>query len=80
MKKISEEEARKIKTVPNGKATLLRVALLSMSVGEILLIEAHEWKWKKQPLSTYCRRLEKQKKVKFNCGKVVDGSGWVVKE
>ncbi len=79
MKKLTQEEADAIKVLTSGKRTLLRVTLLSMVVGEIILIEPHEWTWKNQPLSTYCRRLEKLSKRKFDCRKAVDGSGWVVK-
>ena len=79
MKKLTQEEADAIKVLPPGKKTLLRVTLLSMGVGEIVLIEPHEWTWKRQPLSTYCRRLEKLNKRRFDCKKAVDGTGWVVK-
>jgi hypothetical protein len=79
MKKLTEEEANAIKVLPPGKRTLLRVTLLSMQVGEVVFIEAHEWTWKNQPLSTYCRRLEKLNKRRFDCRKAVDGTGWVVR-
>jgi len=79
MKRLTEEEAAEIKVIPRGRGTLLRHHLLSMKLGEIMLIEPHEFKWKGKPLSTYLRRLEESNKMKFTCGKALDGSGWVVK-
>ena len=79
MKKLTQEEADAIKVLPHGKKTWLRTTLLSMRVGEIILIEPKEWTWKNQPLSTYCRRLEKLSKVRFDCREAIDGSGWVVR-
>ncbi len=79
MKKLTREEADAIPVFPHGKKTWLRATLLNMQPGEIILIERKEWTWKNQPLSTYCRRLEKLSNVKFDCKEAVDGSGWVVK-
>ena len=79
MKRLTEEEAANIKVVPRGRGTYLRHLLLSMKPGEIILVEPNEFNWKKKPLSTYIRRLEKANKRKFTCGKAMDGSGWVVR-
>lgn len=79
MKSLTEEEAAKIKVIPRGRGTLLRHHLLAMRPGEIKLVEPNDFKWKGKPLSTYLRRLEEKNKMKFTCGKALDGSGWVVK-
>ncbi len=78
MKKLSREEADKIVIKPSGRGSYLRSVLLTMKVGDIVLIEPKDWKWKHKPPSAYCRRLEENNKIKFTCGKALDGSGWVI--
>ena len=78
MKPLTKEEASNIKVVPRGKGSLLRHQLITMKVDEIVLVEKKDFNWKGKPLSTFIRRVEKSAKMRFTCGKALDGSGWVV--
>ena len=79
MKKITEEEASQLLLQPKGRGTPVRTALLALKVGEYLLIEKKDWHWKTQTPVTYCRRLEENHKVKFECHRIADGSGYLAK-
>jgi len=79
MKKLTQEEADNIAIKPSGRGSVLRSALLTMKVNDILLIEPKDWKWRHKQPGIYCRRLEKHHAIKFSCGKALDGSGWVIK-
>lgn len=78
MKKLSKEEARSIKTRPAGRSSMARIYLLNMEVGDIILLETKDWKWKSRKPSTYCRRLERDTGRQWKCETALDGSGWVV--
>ena len=79
MKKLTAEEAAQIALKPPGRGSLARTMLLTMKPGEFILIENKDWKWKTQTPMTYCRRLERRSKLKFDCSRTADASGWLVK-
>jgi hypothetical protein len=79
MKKLTSEEAAQIQIKPPGRGSLVSTTLLSMKPGEYVLIENKDWKWKSQTPVTYCRVLEKGSKLKFDCHRTADGSGWLTK-
>ena len=78
MKKINAEEAAKIVIIRTGKSTWLYKELAKLAVGEALIIENADWKTKLPPYRTI-RNAAKTLKMKFDYGKMPDGSGWVVK-
>jgi hypothetical protein len=79
MKKLTAEEAAQIQLKPPGRGSLVRTTLLTLKVGEFALIENKDWKWKTQTPVTYCRGLERYHKVKFECHRLADASGWLAK-
>jgi hypothetical protein len=79
MKKLTAEEAAQIQIKPPGRGSLVRTTLLTMKVGEFALIENKDWKWKTQTPVTYCRGLERRSKLKYECHRTADASGWLVK-
>ena len=79
MKKLTTDEAAQIQLKPAGRGSLVRTMLLTMKVGEFVLIENKDWKWKTQTPMTYCRRLERRSKLKYECHRTADASGWLVK-
>ena len=79
MKKLTPEEAGEIRLKPPGRGSLVRTTLLSMKVGEFVLIETKDWKWKTQTPVTYCRGLERRSSLKYECHRTADLSGWLVK-
>lgn len=78
MKKLSKEEAEKIRTRPSGRGSYAYKVLMAMRVGEIILLERKDWTWKSRKPGTYCKWLERKKNRKWNCAEAVDGSGWVI--
>jgi hypothetical protein len=79
MKKLTAEEAAQIQIKPHGRGSLVRTMLLTMKVGEFVLIENKDWKWKTQTPGTYCRGLERRSKLKYECNRTADADGWLVK-
>jgi len=79
MKKLTEAEAQAIATKPMGRVSRFRAQLLSMKVGEYLLIEKKEWEWKTASPSVMCRRLEDRSSIRFDCKRTLDNSGWLIK-
>lgn len=78
MKKLSKEEAKNINKRPAGRSSMARIHLLNMEVGDIILLEPKDWKWKSRKPSTYCRKLERDTAREWNCETALDGSGWVI--
>ncbi|MBP9153162.1 MAG: hypothetical protein KBF73_12830 [Flavobacteriales bacterium] len=78
MKKLTREEANNISTRPAGRGSIARTYLLTMNVGDIILLETKDWKWKSRKPSTFCRRLEKETGRQWKCDTALDGSGWVI--
>lgn len=79
MKKLTPEEAQQIDIKPPGRGSLVRTMLLTMKPGEYVLIENKDWKWRTRTPMTYCRTLEKRSKLKYECHRTADASGWLVK-
>ncbi len=79
MKKLTEEEVNALMTKPIGRVSHVRVQLLHLQPGEYLLIEKKDWTWTTATPSVMCRRLERRSTLKYDCKRVSDGSGWVVK-
>ena len=78
MKKLTKAESAAIPQRPNTRSTLVRVYIQAMQPGDIIMIEKHEWTWKRHNPGYICNQLRKQKRWKFTCNKILDGSGWVV--
>ena len=76
--KLTKEEANRIDTRPSGRGSIVRTHLLNMDVGDIILLEPKDWKWKSRRPSTYCRRLERKTDRQWKCDTALDGSGWVI--
>jgi len=79
MKKLTAEEAAQISIKEHGRSSYARAMLLNMKPGEFILLENKDWKWKTQSPVTYCRGLEKHSKLKYECNRTADASGWLVK-
>lgn len=78
MKKLTKEEAKNIKKRPAGRSSLARIYLLSMEVGDIILLEPKDWTWKSKKPSSLCRRLARETSRDWKCETAMDGSGWVI--
>lgn len=78
MKRLTREEADQIRITPDGKGSRTRKLLMSMEVGEIILLEPSDWNQKKRKPGTYCLQLGRDVKRKWNCGKAMDRPGWVI--
>ena len=79
MRKLSEEEGKAIITKPLGRVSHFRIEAINLKVGEYLLIEKKEWNWKTATPSVMCRRIERDSSLKFDCKRMYDGSGWLIK-
>ena len=78
MKRLTKEEAEQIRIKPSGKGSIARKLLMSMEVGEIILLEPADWNQRKRTPGTYCLQLGRKVKRKWNCGKAMDRPGWVI--
>jgi hypothetical protein len=78
MRKLTREEAQKIKAKPEGRSNYLRGVLLNMEVGEIVLIEPVDWTQQYRKPSTYCLELGRKTGRVWKCVTALDGSGWVI--
>lgn len=78
MRKLTEEEAEKIPSRDVGKTSLARSYLMNMNVGDIIFLEKHEWKHKKNQPTELIRQLRVRKKLDFSCRISLDGSGWII--
>ena len=79
MRILEPGEGDKMDKALHNRGSRVRNYLNEMQVGQELLVPAEEWKWKSAPPSYICRRVEEKSTKKFNCYKLLDGSGWVIK-
>lgn len=77
MRKITKEEAADMQ-LKTGKASPVRVALMSMKPGELLLLERKDVKARKGPGEMIVRITKARPKFKYRWQTKVDRSGWVV--
>ncbi len=78
MRKLTREDAGKIRVKPDQRGGLARGIFLTMGIGEIILLEPKDWKRKRQQPRTYLLQLERETGRKWKCMVALDGSGWVV--
>ncbi len=78
MKRLTEQEAARLKTKPPGRISPIRAELMQLETGEFLLIEPKDWKGRNYSPSYICRRIEKKTNRKFKVKKVLNGGGWLV--
>ena len=79
MKRITEEEKAQLITRPMKRQGYVRTLLMNMKPADIILIEPKDWTWKSQAPSFLCRRVEAATAFKFDCEKVIGGSGgWII--
>ena len=78
MKKLSKEEAKNMIPMGRGRFSWLYKALLTLDNGEGLIIKNDDWKGKTSPYPTI-RRVSKKYHLKFEYGRMPDGTGWLVK-
>ncbi len=78
MKKLTKEEASKLRLRPDNRGSVARGILLAMQPGEVILLEPKDWTRKTQPPSTYCLKLGRKTGMQWKCAVAMDGSGWVI--
>jgi hypothetical protein len=66
-----KEQKPELETSSLTKKNLVRVYLLKMTVGNIILVEAHDWTWKTPSSACLCLSVEEQTNWKFDCEKVL---------
>jgi len=77
MKKITDEEFSNLNL--GDKGSPFYKAIYNLHIGENLFIAKEEWKGYKTP-TRICRYIMKKfPRVKYNFGKLADGSGWAIK-
>ena len=77
-RKITAEEAAKLKLTTFGKKHAVRVLLESLEPGEIAHISRADFRWKHYTPSIFLKELKERKKRKFIIMKEVNHAGWVV--
>ena len=78
MKFLTPEEADALNPLPLGNKNKVRIAIEAMQPGDILYVEKADFTWKNRTPNTFCKRLEKHGKGKFEVTQI-KGEGWVVK-
>jgi len=79
MKKLTQEEADKLRTKPPGRISPVRLAISELEPGEHLLVEHKDWKVKKHTPRLLCRRIERKSSARFEVKHVIsNGGGWLV--
>jgi hypothetical protein len=78
MKILSKEETAKITPLNKGRQTTVYANLIQLEPGEGLHIEKKDWRTKYRP-SVLVNRAGKRLNRKFECKRMPDGSGWLVK-
>ncbi len=78
MKKISKEEAARIKSHKAGKKHPVNTAIENMEAGETWLVTRADFKWKKRTPVIFCNRIARRTGKKFACADTIDKNGWVV--
>jgi len=76
MKKMEKIELPHILPVKRGRDTPLRVALLSLAVGEGLFMSKEEWRSKNGPYYVVAH-IKKTLGHRYEYGMKPDGSGWL---
>lgn len=76
MRKLTKEEAEKL-VLKKGSSSVVRTAVMHMTVGEILLVNKTDWTQQTGP-GQMLTRLGKSTGMVFNLNALADGSGWVV--
>jgi len=78
MRVISKEEAKLLPKRPDGKLSIVRGYLMTMPVGQVIVLERQDWKRKTQTPKTYCVLLGRKHNMNWKCETLLDGSGWVI--
>lgn len=76
MKKLAKHEADKIPLLKQGRKTALRGLLLTLEIGEAIMMKNEEWKAKRLPYEI-ATRLMKSSTLRFEYGRLPDESGWL---
>jgi len=79
MKKITNEEFSTLALKLENRNHPVRDYLLQLQTGEILQVNRNEWKWRTKSPSFICRSIERKTTRRFDCFKLTDGTGWVIK-
>jgi hypothetical protein len=77
MKHLTREEAAGIATRPDGKTSWFRGVLFGMSVGDIILIEPHDWKQQRAPM-TVIKWMPGTNGRAWKCKRVMGQRSWVI--
>jgi len=80
-KKLSAEEFTQLRIKGWGRSSPTYNAIMSLKVGEALVILKSQWYSNTKTPSTQCRRIEKKfaaQKLKLKCVALEDNSGWAV--
>lgn len=77
MKRITKEEAAAMPKRPNKRMSWLRGVLFGMNVGEIILVEPHDWKQKRAPI-TAIKRITGKEGREWKCETLLNDKGWVI--
>jgi len=78
MKRITKAEADQMVKRPDGRLTYARGLLITMKVGEVILLERKDWTRKWQVPSTFCKWLGRETTGAWKCETLMDGTGWVI--
>ena len=78
LKKIKSEEFEQLPLHGKGRSSPAYNAILSMKVGDAIIIEKQGWKRKDAP-TTLVNKIERKFGMKFIRGALADRSGWAVK-
>lgn len=78
MQKLNAEEGKNYLPITHGRTTMIRAALFSLEINEVLIITRNDWKAKKPPYEMVNRLAKKTGRV-FIKGRTTDGTGWAVK-
>ena len=81
MKKLTKEEAELIPTRGKGHSSNFRLALLALQPGEYLFLRSSEWRWKSKSAFAVPAEIKRTThgRIRFDCQKALDGSGWLIK-
>jgi len=79
--KLTSEEFDNLKIKGWGRSSPVYGAILSLQVGEAIIVPRNQWRRNKPP-SSVCRAIEKKfkdRKLRFKCVTLADDSGWGIK-
>jgi len=80
-KKLTDEEFDQLPIKGWGRSSPTYNAIISLKIGEGIMILKSQWRRKKPP-SSVCRAIEKKfsaHKLKYKCVALADNSGWAIK-